>query len=161
MKIIAIAAIDQRGAIGYNNDILFRDKRDMKHFAETTKGGVCLWGRKTFDAVGQLPGRANIVLTRKKDRSSNETTLYVQSIGEALKRAENGDVARLYVCGGAEIYAMTKNLWNELYLTIFDALAPNADSFFPQWYDASYQSKIILSEPGLNIIHYTKLKQNA
>ena len=161
MKIIAIAAIDSAGAIGNNGQLLFRDKDDLKHFSELTKTGTCLWGRKTFESVGELPGRTNIVLTSNKALQSTANTLYVQSISDAIGRAQNGGVERLFVCGGAEIYELTKTLWSELYLTIFDTVAPTSDSFFPQWFDHSYDSKPIFRKAGMTIFHYIKNKNNA
>ncbi|MDE6574173.1 MAG: dihydrofolate reductase, partial [Muribaculaceae bacterium] len=58
-----IVAIDRRGAIGRNGDMLFHLRADLKRFKALTMGGTLIMGRKTFESLpsGALPGRRNIV----------------------------------------------------------------------------------------------------
>ena len=59
-----IVVVDKNWGIGKNNDLLFRLKKDMKFFRETTTGKVVVMGANTFLSFpsGALPNRVNIVL---------------------------------------------------------------------------------------------------
>ena len=39
---------------------------------------------------------------------------------------------KMFVLGGANIYAQTQNLWNKLYLTKIDTVIENGTAFFPE-----------------------------
>lgn len=66
-----IMAVDNRGAIGFNNDLpwkgLMNNKPDMEWFREQTKGKIIIMGYNTWVSIGRkpLPGRVNIVITQK------------------------------------------------------------------------------------------------
>lgn len=60
-----IAALDQRNAIGRDNDLPWRLPDDLKRFKALTLGKPVLMGRKTAQSLGRaLPGRRNLVLSR-------------------------------------------------------------------------------------------------
>ena len=63
-----IAAVAANGAIGRDNDLLWNDSRDQKHFRATTLGCPVIMGRRTWDSLPErfrpLPGRRNVVITR-------------------------------------------------------------------------------------------------
>ena len=67
-------------------------KEDKKLFAKISKeAGVVIMGSRTFDTCGKpLPGRKNIVLTRKKTRVSEwENLIYTdKKPAEILKEIE-------------------------------------------------------------------------
>ena len=62
-----IVAVDKKGAIGKNNDLLYTIKEDLKNFKELTSGNIVVMGRNTWDSlpIKPLPNRTNIVLTKK------------------------------------------------------------------------------------------------
>lgn len=66
-----IMAVDNRGAIGFNNDLpwkgLMNNKPDMEWFREQTKGKIVIMGYNTWVSIGRkpLPNRVNIVITQK------------------------------------------------------------------------------------------------
>ena len=63
-----ILAVDKNWAIGRDNQMLYDLKKDLKHFKETTTGGLVIMGRKTFDSMGfSLPNRESIILSRDKN----------------------------------------------------------------------------------------------
>lgn len=128
LSLIAIVARD--GGIGHNNALLWHLSEDLKHFKRTTLGCPVIMGRKTWDAIGRpLPGRRNIVVTRNAAWSapSAEAAADLQS---ALKMVS--DASKVFVIGGAQLYAAALPLVNELVLTEVDAQTP-ADTFFPAW----------------------------
>ena len=131
-----IAAIARNGAIGRGNALLWRLPEDLKHFKRTTLGHPLVMGRKTWDSIGRpLPGRRNIVVTRDPQWQASGAER-AGSFDEALALARNE--ARLFVIGGAQIYAQALPIADELVLTEIDADAADADTFFPAWNRAAF-----------------------
>ena len=64
--ICIIAAVAQNGAIGFQNNLLYRLPNDLRRFKSLTIGHTVIMGRRTFDSLpkGALPNRRNIVLSR-------------------------------------------------------------------------------------------------
>ena len=103
---ILIVATDSKWGIGKDNNLLFRLKKDMAFFRQTTTGNVVVMGANTFLSLpnGALPNRTNIVL----DNSGNvhEATITVQSLQQLKQVLSNFDSQQIYVCGGASIYKL-------------------------------------------------------
>ena len=134
MKISLIVAVSRNGAIGLNNQLPWYLPEDLKYFKSVTMGKPLIMGRKTFDSIGRpLPGRANIVLTRDPQWTWGGVEV-VQSLEQALvageMACEAADVDEIMVIGGEQIYRMTIDLAERLYLTQVDADV-EGDAFFP------------------------------
>jgi dihydrofolate reductase len=134
MKISLIVAVSRNGAIGLNNQLPWYLPEDLKYFKSVTMGKPLIMGRKTFDSIGRpLPGRANIVLTRDPQWTSDGVKV-VQSVEQALLAGEiaceASDVDEIMVIGGEQIYRMTLDLADRIYLTQVDADV-EGDAFFP------------------------------
>ncbi len=125
-----IAAIAHGGAIGKDNQLLVHLPGDLPRFKRLTMGHPIVMGRKTWDSIGRpLPGRRNIVITRNPHWAAAGAEP-VPGLAAALAMA--GDVERVCVIGGAEIYALALPEVHELLLTEIDADF-DADAFFPAW----------------------------
>ena len=132
--LVIVAAVASNGVIGRDNGLIWRLKTDMRHFRAQTLGKPVLMGRKTFDSIGKpLPGRANIVLTRRRGLRI-EGARVVHSLDEALSAAGEAMIgmgaSEVAVAGGAEIFALTLPLAVRLEMTEV-ALAPEGDVLFP------------------------------
>jgi dihydrofolate reductase len=134
-----IAAVARDGAIGRDNDLLWNDPRDQKHFRATTLGCPVIMGRRTWDSLPErfrpLPGRRNIVVTRNATWQASGAEV-AQSLAEALTLV--ADVAKAFVMGGGQLYAEALPLADELVLTEVDASFAEADTFFPAWDRAAF-----------------------
>jgi len=125
-----IAAVARNGAIGKDNQLLSRISEDLKFFKRTTLGCPVLMGRKTWDSIGRpLPGRRNIVITRNPHWHADGTER-APSLAAAIDRVR--DAPKVFVIGGAEIYAQALPLADELVLTEIDADL-EGDAHFPAW----------------------------
>lgn len=130
-----IVAIDDRGAIGFRGDMPWGRsmKADLKHFKETTMGYPVLMGRTTFESFPKrpLPGRLNIVLTGRADYAVPEGAVVATSADEALRIAgEASD--RLFVIGGAKVYAQFFDRADYLHMTLIHHAFDRADTYFPE-----------------------------
>lgn len=126
-----IAALDRRHAIGYKNRLLFRLPDDLKRFKRLTSGHTVLMGRNTFDSLpkGALPNRRNIVLS--STLKSLPGCEVFPSLQEALAACEPDE--QVFAIGGARVYRESLPFADRLALTLVDAEAPEADTYFPDY----------------------------
>jgi len=125
-----VAAVARNGAIGKNNELLCRISEDLKFFKRTTLGSPVIMGRKTWDSIGRpLPGRRNIVITRNTEWKADGAER-AASLQDAVALVQNAP--KVFVIGGAEIYAQAIPVADELVLTEIDADF-EGDAFFPAW----------------------------
>lgn len=126
-----IAVVGRNRVIGRDNQLIWRLPEDMAHFKATTAGFSVLMGRKTWESLPPrfrpLPGRRNLVLTRQPDYDAAGAER-VASLPAAL--AMTAAESKVFVIGGAELYAQALPLADELILTEVDD-APVGDAYFP------------------------------
>jgi len=127
--IIIIAAMACNRAIGFNGGMPWHLPGELKHFKETTMGKPIVMGRKTWESIGRaLPGRQNIVITRKPDYQA-DNCLVVRSLEEAMDKAAGDEVM---IIGGGQLYRQALQHADRLILTLVDC-EPEADTWFPEW----------------------------
>lgn len=103
-EIVLIVARADNGVIGRDGALPWRIPADLKRFKAITMGTPMIMGRRTFDSLpGLLPGRRHIVLTRDADWRADGAEV-ARSADAAL--ALGGDVPRISIIGGAEVFAM-------------------------------------------------------
>lgn len=133
-----IAAVTRNGGIGLNNQLLMHLPEDLKHFRRVTMGCPVIMGRKTWDSLPAtfrpLPGRRNVVISRDAAALCPGAEVST-TLEDALARLDG--LPRVFVIGGAQIYALALPQADELVLTEIDA-EPPADAFFPTWNRAEY-----------------------
>ena len=131
MIISIIAAMDENGGIGFENQIPWHLPADLARFKELTMGHHLVAGRKTFQSIGSaLPGRQMVVLTRNLEFEA-PNCLRAGSLDEAISIAEEAEENELFVIGGAEIYQEALPIANHLYLTIVHTCV-EVDTYFPE-----------------------------
>jgi dihydrofolate reductase len=131
VKVSLVAAVARNGVIGRDGTIPWRIPEDMQRFRALTMGHPVLMGRRTWESLPArfrpLPGRRNVVVTRNPEWRG-EGAIRAGSLEEALELVE--DAPRVFVIGGAELYASALPLADELVLTEIDADV-EGDTFFP------------------------------
>lgn len=133
-----IAAVARNGAIGKDNGLLWRESADQRHFRQVTIGCPVIMGRRTWDSLPArfrpLPGRRNLVLSRDAAWRA-EGAEACSTLDTAL--AACADAERVFVIGGAQLYALALPLIDVLELTEVDADL-DGDTFFPRWDRAAF-----------------------
>ena len=131
-------------AIGYGNRLLFHIPADLKHFKNITMGHAIVMGRKTFESLpkGALPGRRNIVLTHSSVSFPGAET--VNSLAQVMDMARAGG-EEVFFIGGDSVYREVEKYADRLYVTEIDAVAAEADAWFPaidrdRWIEKSRDS---------------------
>lgn len=128
-----IVAVAENGAIGKDNQLLWRLSDDLKQFKALTSGHAVIMGRKTFESIGKpLPNRTNIVITRQGKVFDDASVLVAESIGKAIEIAKEikGD-EEIFIIGGGNIYVQSLHITDKIYLTEVKATI-EGDTFFPE-----------------------------
>lgn len=136
MRVSILAALSTNNVIGRDNGIPWRLSTDLKRLKALTMGHHVIMGRKTYDSVGRpLPGRTNVVITRRNDWSTEGVTV-VHSLDEALRLAQQAGDDEPFLLGGAEIYSQAMHLADRMYLTRVHAEV-EGDTYFPDFDDVT------------------------
>lgn len=157
-KICAVVAIGRNRELGKAGKLLWRIPDDLKRFRKLTLGHPIIMGRKTFESIvgylgKPLPERTNIVVTHQFDKliagnpqrfglaGPMSEVLPVSSIEKGIQKAKELDPKEIHIGGGAEIYKQSLPFIDKLYLTIIDAVDPEADAFFPP-YESEFSHEV-------------------
>jgi dihydrofolate reductase len=131
-----IVAMAENRVIGRDNDLIWHIPEDLKRFKTLTMGKPVIMGRKTFESIvarlgKPLPGRVNIVISRKNPQYTGAITC--QNLTEAMDQARKTGADEIFIIGGAQVYAqaISENLADRLYVTSV-AGQPEGDAFFPE-----------------------------
>ncbi len=139
-----IASVARNGSIGSGGGLVWREPEDQRWFRQQTMGCPVVMGRTTWDSLPAkfrpLPGRANVVVTRQPGwMAAGAQVAHSRDAALALaqRSALASGAARVFVIGGAELFAQALPLADVLLLTEIDAdLA--GDARFPAWPRADF-----------------------
>jgi dihydrofolate reductase len=159
-KVGLIWAQARNGVIGQNGVMPWHLPEDLAHFKRTTLSHPVVMGRRTWDSIPPrfrpLPGRTNLVVTRQADwhqigaqRSSN--------LREALQKCENAE--KIWIIGGAQIYAQAMPLADELVVTHIDADFAgdaHAPAIGPEWREEARDECVAASGLRLAFVTYRR-----
>ena len=153
-----IAALGRNREIGKNNALLVHLPGDLPRFKRLTMGAPVIMGRKTWDSIGRpLPGRRSIVITRNADWQAPGAEV-APSFEAALELSRA--MPKVFVIGGAEIFALALPHADELLLTEIDAEFV-ADVFFPSWDRAEFREESreeVATPQGLRYAYVTHVR---
>lgn len=151
-QISIVAAIGNgrqwNGALGKDGKLLWHIPEDLKRFKRLTLGHPIIMGRKTFESIvaiigKALPERTNIVVTRDPNLrrllqgpslEKNNIPTFVSSVEKGIEKAKRLDQEEIFIGGGGEIYRQALSLADKLYLTLIDD-EKEGDSYFPPYED--------------------------
>ena len=150
MDVILLMAMTLDGKIARNSaqPVDWSGQEDKDYFVKITKeAGVMIMGSKTFDTIGKpLPLRKNIVMTRSKERQSQDDNLIFtdQSPKEILQKLSDEGYEKVTLIGGAVINSLfaKENLITEIHVTVVPVLFGEGLSLF----DKAMESRLELME---------------
>lgn len=120
-----IWAQSSSGVIGRDGGIPWRLPEDQARFKELTMGHTVVMGRLTWESlpakVRPLPGRRNVVLTRRPDYAADGAEV-VASLDDALTDDP------VWVIGGAQIYLAALPLATRCEVTEIEIDLPRQDA---------------------------------
>jgi dihydrofolate reductase len=131
-----IVAAAENGVIGNANQLPWRLPDDLKRFKALSMGKPMIMGRRTYDSIGRpLPGRLNIVVSRRGDRLIPGCTV-VASLEQAITAA--APAPEIIIVGGAEIYRQALPQVQTIHLTRVHASVAG-DVYFPSLAPAEWR----------------------
>ena len=158
MKLHLIYARARNGVIGKDNQMPWHLPEDLAHFKRVTLGQPVIMGRKTWDSLPPrfrpLPGRQNIVVTRKADWQA-EGAQRAGSLTEAM--ALCAGAPDVWVIGGAQIYQQAEPLASSAVVTEIDADFEgdaHAPTLSPRWREVARQSHVAASGLPFSFVTY-------
>lgn len=122
---------DINGGIGFDNDLIYNSKEDMKFFREMTTGHKVVMGYNTWVSLPKkpLPNRINYILCdRECDIEENENVKILRNLSELVELGKNEDI---FVIGGAQLYnsVIYEDIVDEAYVTLVIDICHSADRF--------------------------------
>jgi dihydrofolate reductase len=116
--ITIIAAVSQNNIIGNKGTLPWKIPSELQHFKKTTLQKMVVMGRKTYDSIGSLPSRLNVVVTSTlrpgqiilNESTKTYTVCNIEDIQFLKNFIQYND--EIYIIGGNQIYSMflkTKN----------------------------------------------------
>ena len=102
-RIYLVAAVAANGIIGAKGELPWRLPEDLKHFKRITMGHPIIMGRRTWESLkGALPGRDNIVVTRRAGYAAPGAAV-ANSLEAALALCLGEPL--VFVIGGSQLFA--------------------------------------------------------
>lgn len=142
-----IAAMTHNRVIGKNNKIPWHIPGEQKRFKQETWGHTLIMGRKTFESIGNpLPGRRNIVITRKRDYQAVGCEI-TYSLKDALALCKTDE--RIFVIGGEQLFRQSMDIATKIILSVIEKKC-DGDTFFPE-----------ISENDFNLTNIEKIDKPA
>ena len=113
--LVLIAAIGENNELGYNNNLIWHLKGDLKFFKEQTMNRNIVMGLNTFKSLPNLlKNRYHIVITHQNIDNPNIKVVHsIEELFEYLNTIDDD----IYVIGGASIYKALLPYSNKMVLT--------------------------------------------
>ena len=146
----AIAAMSENRVIGSGNRIPWHLPEDFKWFKQLTTGHVIVMGRKTFRVHREAPAGPRNHCAQPLALQPSRSEDHLRISAASILRANPGEV---FICGGAEIYALALPFCSDLYLTLVKRTV-EGDVFFPPFEEMFRFDKVLMERPEFEVRHY-------
>lgn len=113
-----IVAVDEKWGIGRNNDLLFRLKKDMRHFRAKTLNKVVAMGSNTLESLPggrPLASRVNVVL--RPGGPKRDDCVVCEDLNEVFETLAKYPSDDVFVIGGAMFYRTMLPYCDTAYVT--------------------------------------------
>lgn len=139
MELVSVAAIAENRVIGKDGDIPWPSlPEDRRQYRARIADSPVVLGRVTFESMlDDLPGRAQIVLSRSDPEYDVETAHVVDGVEAAIEVAEDRGSETAYVIGGAAVYSLFQPHLDRMVLTRVPG-EYEGDAYYPAWDDEDW-----------------------
>jgi len=139
MELISVAALAENRVIGNDGDIPWESiPEDREQYRERIADHPVILGRRTFEMYVDLPGSAQIVLSRSERTFDAETAHHAGGVDEAIGIAASLGADRAYVIGGAGIYELFQPHLDRMVLSRVPG-EYDGDAYYPEWDDDAWE----------------------
>jgi len=140
MELVSVAAVAENRVIGDDGEIPWESlPEDRRQYRARVADHPVILGRRTFDSMREdLPGRAQIVLSRTEREYDIETAHYASNVGEAVDRAAAVGADTAYVLGGGAIYGLFQPHLDRMVLSRVPG-EYGGDTRYPEWDETAWE----------------------
>jgi dihydrofolate reductase len=134
IELITVAAVAENGVIGRDGEIPWPSiPADRRQYRAKIADWPVILGRRTFDSMrADLPGTAQIVLSRSTSEYDHESAHHAGGIDDTVETVEALGYDRAYVIGGAAIYDLFQPVVDRMVLSRIPG-EYDGDAYFPDW----------------------------
>lgn len=134
VELVSVAALADNRVIGLDGEIPWESlPADKRQYRDRVADHPVILGRRTFESmVNDLPGSAQIVLSRTEREFDVETAHYAKDVDQAVAIAGRLGADRAYVLGGAGIYHLFQPHIDRMVLSRIPG-EYDGDRFYPEW----------------------------
>ncbi len=134
MELVSVAAIADNLVIGRDGEIPWESlPEDKRQYRARIADAPVILGRRTFDSMREdLPGKAQIVLSRSVSEFGIDSASHAGDVAEAISVAESLDAETAYVIGGAAIYGLFQPHLDRMFLSRVPG-EYDGDAYYPEW----------------------------
>jgi dihydrofolate reductase len=134
MELVSVAAVADNGVIGRDDELPWPSiEADKRQYRERVAEAPVILGRVTFESMrDDLPGVAQIVLSRSQSDFGVESAHHASGVEDAIATANALGAERAYVIGGGGIYDLFQPRVDRM---VFSRIPGEyeGDSYFPEW----------------------------
>ncbi|MEF8853272.1 MAG: dihydrofolate reductase, partial [Haloarculaceae archaeon] len=129
-----VAAVAENGVIGPNGELPWSSiPEDRQQYRERITDYPVILGWQTFESMrSDLPGTAQIVLSRSEREYDVASAHHAAGVDDAVKTAHTLDASRTYVIGGGGVYDRFQPYVDRMVLSRIPG-AYEGDTYFPEW----------------------------
>jgi dihydrofolate reductase len=134
MELVSVAALAENRVIGADGKLPWESiPADREQYRARVAEDPVVLGRRTFDAMrDDLPGRAQIVLSRTERGHDIRTAHHADGVEAAVDIAERLGDDTAYVIGGAAIYDLFQPHVDRMLLSRVPG-EYEGDAYYPEW----------------------------
>jgi dihydrofolate reductase len=134
MELTTVAAVAENGVIGQNGELPWPSiPADKRQYRNRIADWPVILGRRTFDSMrDDLPGTAQIVLSRSASEYDVGSAHHARGIDDAVATVESLESDCAYVIGGAGIYDLFQPVIDRMVLSRIPG-EYDGDAYFPEW----------------------------
>ncbi|PSQ19814.1 dihydrofolate reductase [Halobacteriales archaeon QS_8_69_26] len=139
MELVSVAAVSDNLVVGKDGDIPWESlPEDREQYRTRVADDPVILGRHTFESMrDDLPGRAQIVLSREDREFDAETAHHAEDVEEAVEVAESLGADTAYVLGGGAIYELFQPHLDRMVLSHVPG-EYEGDTVYPEWDDEEW-----------------------
>ncbi|WP_148413445.1 dihydrofolate reductase HdrA [Haloferax sp. KTX1] len=157
MELVSVAALAENRVIGRDGELPWPSiPADKEQYRARIADDPVVLGRTTFESMlDDLPGSAQIVMSRSERSFAVDTARRAASVEDAVDIAESLGAETAYVIGGAAIYALFQPHLDRMVLSRVPG-EYEGDAFYPEWDDDEWELDAATDYEGFTLQEWVR-----